>query len=302
MALQPAGRVWARRSLGAPASQLLRSPGSSTATAAGAKGPRKTCLDSFAIDPQPMYSDVLDLALLFSAKAGCTFAVKWLYYQEELLDEARAYSPWPHDYRQQVYCKRPRYSEKTAMIPELGPRAIKFVRNPFDRAVGSYLFYSVWAQKRDVREHVQMLDAIGVRLRRPVGDGQLFSFREFVDFLASLDLDKADIHVRRQISLCERLGQLPELTIIRIEESAEALPRLEDDLGLRRSDLAQLRDSSHHTKRADIEGFVGDKLFDQPLSVAVPRSIAFYDDRLTAQVARMYAEDIEAYGYANEPV
>jgi hypothetical protein len=248
-----------------------------------------------------MYSDALDLAVLFSAKAGCTFAVKWLYYQEDLLNEARDYSAWPHDYRQHVYCTRPAYVEKTNRIPDLGPRAIKFVRNPFDRAVGAYLFYSVWALPREVREHVKMLDAISKQVKRPVGDGHTFTFREFVSFLGSVDLDLADIHIRRQISLCERLDQLPGMTILRIEESAEALPRLEDDLGLRRSDVGQLRRSSHDTKREDIEGFVGDKMFNQSLSVAAPRSPAFFDDDLVAQVAAMYEEDLERYGYERAP-
>src|SRR5262245_40111232 len=88
------------------------------------------CLDSFRDDPVPLYSEALDLAILWNAKAACTFAVKWLFYQEGVLDEALGFAPWPHDYRQQVYCQRPSYREDLARIPSLGPRAIKFVRNP----------------------------------------------------------------------------------------------------------------------------------------------------------------------------
>lgn len=244
-----------------------------------------------------MVSEPLDLAILWNAKAGCTFAVKWLYYHEGVLEEARAFAPWPHDYRQQVYCRRPGYDEQVARIPAMGRRAIKFVRDPFDRAVSGYLFFCQWARPREVQGHGPMLAAIGSHLGRHVGDGDVFTFREFVSFLGSIDLDTADIHIRRQISTCERLGGLPDMTIVRIEESAVVLPALEAELGLRHARLEELRSSNHHTTRRAFEGFMGDVRFDQTLGVAVPTSESFYDDALVDAVARLYAEDIEAYGY-----
>lgn len=259
--------------------------------------PERACIASLGVDPIPLYSDALDVALLWNAKAGCTFAIKWLFYQEGLLDEALTYSRWPHDYRQDVYCRRPSYVDKLARLPTMGSRAIKFVRDPHHRAVGGYLFYADWAQRQREPQHVEMLTDIGNHLGRTVVSGEPFTFREFVGFLGTSDLDSADVHVRRQISTCERLGQLPDLTVVRIEDSASRLPRLEDELGLRRSDLDRLGSSMHHTRRDDVAGFVGDHLFARTLGVTVPRTAAFYDESLKAEVSRLYAEDLEAYGY-----
>jgi hypothetical protein len=219
------------------------------------RSPEERCQRSLVHSPVPMISEPLDLAVLWNAKAGCTFAIKWLYFQEGILEEALEYASWPHQYRQQVYCKRPHYADGLKRIPSLGPRAIKFVRNPYDRAVGAYLSYSQQAYRLSSPQHVPVLKAIGSHLRREVGDGQLFTFREFVGFLGTLDLDTANIHVRRQISRCEQLDQLPELTLVRIEESDALLPRIEERLGLQPSDLAGLRRSRHHSKREDFEGF-----------------------------------------------
>jgi len=299
----------------------------------------RDCPDSLAGQPLPLFSDVLELAVLWNAKAGCTFASRWLWYQEGLLDEVIAYSSWPHQYRQQVYCGRPGYLDKVLTIPALGPRAIKFVRDPYGRAVSSYLHFCDLADRRtraplapllkstgrqlgrfaryprgraggplrsEARqvytwlrhEYSPMLRAIGKHLGRHVGHGELFSFREYVSFLGSQDLDEGDVHVRRQVSQCERSGALPDLVVLRIEESAQRLPVLEDALGLRRSDTAFLRRSSHHTLREDLAGFAGDKPFGRTRGVAVPQTHSFYDDALTVEVGWLYAEDLERYGYA----
>lgn len=282
------------------------------------------------------------MAILWNAKAGCTFASKWLWFQEGLLDEALSYSPWPHEYRLQVYCRRPAYPERMGRIPELGSRALKFVRDPFDRTVSAYLSFSNQAYRlgnnrqtsaaeeaslqfrrllrhprarslgavasdarqiyvRYRRERAVVLKAIGRYLGRPVGPGHPFTFREYVGYLGTLDLDRADPHIRRQISWCERLGQLPQLRIVRLEESASELPTIEDELGLRRSDLVRLRASRHHTSRRRSEEFAGDARIERTSDVEVPTTRSFYDDALIGQVADLYAEDFDAYGYPSQP-
>ncbi len=109
--------------------------------------PRWHCYDSLRRDHVPLYSEDLQLAVLFSPKAGCTFAVKWFYFQTGILEEALAYSQWPHDYRLQVLYEQPGYRDKVTAVPALGARAVKFVRNPYDRAVSGYLHFAHLSQR-----------------------------------------------------------------------------------------------------------------------------------------------------------
>lgn len=259
--------------------------------------PERACISELTSGPVPLVSEVLDIALLWNAKAACTYAVKWLFWQEGILEEALSYSGWPHDYREQVFCQRPAHAESLRRIPHLGHRAIKFVRNPFDRAVGAYLFFAMWGQRRHDRQHPEVLDAIDTHLGHDIDAREPFSFREFVSFLSSLDLETADVHLRRQLSGCEKGGRLPDLSVVRVEESAVTLPELETRLGLRHADGERLRRSRHHTIRIKSDAFVGDERYVKTFNVPMPRSTSFYDDELEAVVAQLYRDDLDAYRY-----
>lgn len=282
------------------------------------------CLASLRREPIPLCSEELGIALLWNAKAACTFAIKWLYWQEGLLEEAQAYAPWPHQYRQYVYCQRPHHAECLGRIPRMGPRVIKVVRNPFDRAVGAYLSYCNQAARRTrtrhdllaravvrrVRgrdhlpspdetdpQHARLLRSIGRQLGREVGNGGLFTFREFVGFLETLEIDTADMHLRSQVHPCERSGALDGISLVRVEEADREIPRLEEELGLRHADLVSLRRSRHHSERTEAASFAADSRFGDTLGTPVPASRWFYDQSLVERVGQLYREDIERYGY-----
>jgi hypothetical protein len=88
------------------------------------------------------------------------------------------------------------------------------------------------------------------------------------------------------------------MRIVRVEESERSLPAIEAELGLRQSDLGSLRRSVHDTVRVPTDRFVGDEPFGETIGVPVPTSPSFYDADLRAVVGRLYAADIERYGYA----
>jgi hypothetical protein len=87
------------------------------------------------------------------------------------------------------------------------------------------------------------------------------------------------------------------MTIIRVEEGEARLSAVEAELGLRQSDVARLRRSIHDTVRVPSPGFVGDDRFGETLGVDIPTSRSFYDAGLEEAVARLYAPDVERYGY-----
>ena len=87
----------------------------------------------------PLFLEDKDVAVIWSAKSGCTFAVKWFLLQRGELDQALAYSNWIHDYRTQVYRKSPAYQAGVHRAEYGKFRYLRLVRDPFARAVSSYL-------------------------------------------------------------------------------------------------------------------------------------------------------------------
>jgi len=77
----------------------------------------------------------------WTAKAGCTIAMKMLFTYMNVLEEALAYKhprKWVHDFRQDVYYDR--YGRVTEEIMSSTDYIkLKFVRNPFNRAVSSFI-------------------------------------------------------------------------------------------------------------------------------------------------------------------
>lgn len=69
----------------------------------------------------------------YSPKSNCTVVCKMFFKYIDLLDTALQYSGWIHDYEQQIYNK------KQSIKPNTKYLKIKFIRNPYDRAISSYL-------------------------------------------------------------------------------------------------------------------------------------------------------------------
>ena len=69
------------------------------------------------------------LLLDWSAKAGCTLAIKMLFRYQGLLDEAEKFSEWVHDYRIRVYYANYGVATHRDLI-DPGLLKVKVVRNP----------------------------------------------------------------------------------------------------------------------------------------------------------------------------
>jgi hypothetical protein len=241
----------------------------------------------YARGPFPLVSLQHRLGLMFSPKAGCTFAVRWFFAQTKLLPAAEFYHPFVHRYRQRVFYTSEGYRPEHVADPSV--RVVKFVRNPFDRAVSSY----VHAVRRGY-ENARLAKFLG----RPVGEGQGYSFREFVRYLGTLNLEGCDPHHRLQEHPLEREGLVRPTHVIKIEESRTSLPRLEQELGLPVSDFEYVLASHHHTTRDQTTGFCGDHPFLLGTEAGiVPENRWFYDAELRARVAELYRADFAACGY-----
>jgi hypothetical protein len=244
--------------------------------------------------PLPLVQPEQQLGVLFSAKAGCTYAVKWFLKQTNQLDAALSYHPWIHRYRIEV-CYRVRdYRPEAVLNPSV--RTVKFVRNPYERAVSSYV-HAIRTGYDDAR--------IAAFLGRPVHGRVRYSFREFIAYLESMSLNTrhCNPHHKVQVHEAERLGFVPT-RIVRVEEAPSVMPRLEREWDLVATDYAKLAYSPHYAKRQTDVELCADRADWPGRSEArirgFPATPAFYDDSLTDRVRRLYRVDFEAYGYDPE--
>ena len=245
--------------------------------------------------PRPIIDSRNRIVLLWSAKAGCTFAVKWLLNHMGLLDEALAYNPWIHRYRMDRLYQSHQHdaSVKDFCKSPSSYRVVKFVREPFKRAVSSYVHASIYGYE-DSR--------ISTSLGRVVDDKSRFTFREFVSYLASINLRRCNIHHQLQTHELEHCVIPSPSFVINLDHSMESIPKLEAFWGLSQTDPWLYRESAHHTQTSSdaSDQFSGDIAFNTSRRSApvVPPYRTFYDMELEDQVYTLYAEDFLRYGFS----
>ena len=77
--------------------------------------------------------------LYITPKAGCTFATKWFFEQQGILDEALRYNKWIHAYRIHVHYKKPEYWADLKRALSKRVSVIKLVRCPYQfPCLGNY--------------------------------------------------------------------------------------------------------------------------------------------------------------------
>lgn len=227
------------------------------------------------------------ICLFVNEKAGCTFATKWFFFQQGILDEALAYNEWIHRYRYDVYYKSDHYRSSFLSIFSNNFTRIKLVRSPYQRAVSSYIH--AIRTKYANRELAEFLG-------RVIDIDNTFSFEEYLAYLEQTGVRKCNPHHRIQAEKTELSGTLKIDRLIRLEDSMPEFRRLEDEFGLLASDLTSLSQSIHHRKRVDDEEFCGDRKFIQR-ERNFSQFQSFYNEKLKQKVANLYACDFKLYGY-----
>ncbi|MGK0296817.1 MAG: hypothetical protein ACI9XC_000410 [Gammaproteobacteria bacterium] len=227
------------------------------------------------------------ICLYFSAKAGCTLATKWFFYQQGLLNEALAYNAWVHEYRRFIYNKTATYKNELNQVKSSEYFRIKLVRSPYQRAVSSYI-------------HAVMHNHINTEmtefLARPLTAEHRFSFEEFISFLEKTGVQDCNPHNRVQALPEEQENKLSFSYIIKIENSHAEFKEIEKKLNLKNSDFESLSESYHHRKKVPSEGYNGDKIMGR-INKLFFEYESFYNKSLKDQVAKLYACDFFQYQY-----
>jgi Sulfotransferase family len=252
----------------------------------------------FDVHPPPIVDSRNKIILLWSAKAGCTFAIKWMFQHMDILKEAIAYRGWIHNYRLDILYPS---SQHRASIEDFcrfpsSYRVVKFVRQPFQRTVSSYVH---------VLQRGQEDDLLAAHFGAGAKNGPRFSFREFVRYLGTVDLREGNIHYRLQTHPLERHLIPASMFLMNLDHSMNSLPKLETRLSLPETSPQLYRESRHHTRTSAkiAKQFNGDEVFDFSNSPPdVPNYRSFYDLELERAVFNVYAEDFLRYGFATTVV
>ena len=251
------------------------------------------------VPPRILYDYDQKIVVMWSAKAGCTFLCKWFFAQMNLLDAALYYHPWVHLFREEVYYRSNGYIKNLHEVLNGDFNVIKIVRDPFARTVSSYFtaLHQI-VNKEGFIAHEVVKKSLEKFFKRPLSANETLSFREFVDYLGSIDIPDCDVHHRQQLHPLEIEDVLTPSYVIKLEEDSEgALKRLETQLNLKTTDLKRLKQSPHNTKRESQPEFCGDVKFKWNPQFKFPTHQNFYDDDLIRKVADVYKMDFNAYGY-----
>lgn len=247
------------------------------------------------------------LVLLFTEKSGCTSLTKWFLFHVGKLQEATDYHPWIHRYRMGVLTRQEGYhKEATRLLREREKPVVKLVRNPYSRAVSSFLSTLNNGHGPAAKDWAhELIMAARANAGKPVGDGSALSFHDFLAFVAANGSERQQIngHVARQHSAGEeRFGA----RIIKLEQFADDVRQLESEYGLAQSPLDLITSSKHH-RSANHNGAPA-PAWSPDLEISTeqvrrlrksgsPSYDAFYDDKARRLVRECFAADFEAYGY-----
>ncbi len=223
----------------------------------------KNCIGTMFINDNP------PLIVDWTEKAGCTLVWMMLLDNYGLLEKAIKYHPWIHYYRMKIYSKKHKITPDRFLDPKYCK--VKFVRNPYNRAVSSYLYCCK----------------------------KYFFKGSFEDFLISLknqkwkNLTQKEIlgikgHSIKQSKFSDKFMDY----IIPIENPN--LQEINAKTGLNLSlDKYQ---SSHHTQYLEsYYYYVGNLPFTK--MERYPPYYCYYSPKTLELVEELYKEDIASYGY-----
>jgi hypothetical protein len=229
--------------------------------------------------PYPVVDAERKIMMFFSAKAGSKRAVATFFAHLGILDDVYEFTgrrdcTKVHKYRIHRF-------ERRAMTVNADPEAcyaFKVVRNPWQRAVSSFIQICRYP-----------------RLPFPCDRRQEMSFVDFLNVLKQIDLDRCDIHVRRQWSN-ERVERSLN-RIVRIENWDEDMEQVSRETPLRIDPAIAQQEFRHHVAKTGTCAGDAASLPFREIGDAVPPYAFFFNQHTTQLIRELYALDVQNYGY-----
>jgi len=242
-------------------------------------------------EPRPLLLGSARLGIIWSAKSACTTVLLWYLWHRNLLQAARAYSDWPHNYRNRVLYSDETYRMWASQAEAGGWTWLRIIRDPCNRAVSSYRHALVngYEDRKMSR-----------RLKRPPEQG--YSFEEFLDHLLRIDIAICNLHHKQQFHpLEERIAPSRTVNVDR-DDLMQVLAEIDVGLPAPQEPHEMLLDSIaaiggwHHARRSAIERDVSAVPFTrQDASGEWPAYSCFLNASTREKIARIYAVDVNRY-------
>ena len=219
----------------------------------------------------------LKILVDWTPKAGCTTICKMAFKKLGILNEALAHSNWIHNFRSDKFYKRYGVVKELELINGKFNdfQIIKFVRNPYSRAISSYIH----AMKTP-------------RLNKIVGSNDI-SFHHFLNLFKN-EIIEVEGHWRVQKIYYENNPKL-KIKYVKIEKLEQEL------INLKKNKIVDFEygfSSNHHVKKnEDKTNFVGNMKFSKYKN-EIPNYRYFYNDKIKKLVEEIYKEDILTYKYS----
>jgi len=239
-----------------------------------------------------MFSREHRLIIGFSPKAACTVGAKMFFNHIGRLDEALAFDPWIHNYREEylkTHVVYPRWHWNKRYLK------IKLVRNPYTRVISGYTHAMIHPYMDE-----QLTTFFGIKDRREL------SFSRFLEFLEARINGPINPHNGLQV-FKEELHQYPYDHVLKIEELEAGLADIRARRGVDLKVDERILNSGHHLPKYE---FRLERCSEVPFSslakrkdgrISVPPHAAFYDPVTLARVSKLFEPDISTYGYQFEP-
>lgn len=229
-------------------------------------------------------------------KAACTPVLLWFLHHVGKFDEAFEYGPWPHDYEQQVFMRREGYWRDLTDAMDRGKPVYKFVRNPFSRAVSSFLILGENLEPGhfglETLRHVH--DTTFEDTGYPVDNSFAVSFRQFLQWLQATGVSQSDVnpHFGQQYREGENITGF-----VKVENLHDELRAMEKRFGLEPAPEKVLSRSPHSRHYGKAAFLATDTPIAPGMSSPLPSWIDFYDRETARTVRDLFAADFVAYGY-----
>jgi hypothetical protein len=243
-------------------------------------------------EPRPLLLGSARLGIIWSAKSACTTVLLWYLWHRNLLQTARAYSDWPHNFRNRVLYSDETYRMWASQVEAGGWTWLRVIRDPYKRVVSSYRHAVIngYEDRKMAR-----------RLKRPIPEGGGYSFEEFLDYLLRIDVSMCNLHHRQQFHPLEERVAPSRIINVDRDDLMQALAAIDAELearraGWRRCSAAVAGNRQRPSRTAASWSRLSAVALTRQDAVGEwPAYACFLNDSTREKIAKIYAVDLRRY-------